>query len=45
MAICRVYRFDKDGHVAGPPHVVDRASDPDAVADARQFVDGLAVEV
>ncbi|MCK1334899.1 hypothetical protein IVB38_02285 [Bradyrhizobium sp. 38] len=45
MAEYRLYRFDKDGHIQGPPVIVDREDDDAAVTQAKQYVDGFAIQV
>ncbi|MGY4330801.1 hypothetical protein ACVWWG_005218 [Bradyrhizobium sp. LB7.2] len=45
MAEYRLYRFDKDGHIQGPPVIVDREDDDAAVTQAKQYVDGVAIQV
>lgn len=41
----RIYRVDKDGHVQGPSVIVSCEDDEAAIAEAKQYVDGLAIEV
>lgn len=41
----RIYRVDKEGHVQGPPVIVSCEDDGTAIAKAKQYVDGLAIEV
>ncbi|MET4289379.1 hypothetical protein ABIB06_000873 [Bradyrhizobium sp. LB8.2] len=41
MAEYRLYRFDKDGHIQGPPVIVDCEDDDAAVTQAKQYVDGV----
>lgn len=45
MADYRLYKLDKDGHVQGPPVIVSCDDDEKAVAQAKQYVDGVAIEV
>ncbi|MGY4368650.1 hypothetical protein ACVW1A_004715 [Bradyrhizobium sp. LB1.3] len=45
MAEYRLYRFDKDGHIQGPPVIVDCEDDDAAVTQAKQYVDGVAIQV
>lgn len=41
----RVYLIDKAGHVAGPPQIISCEDDEAAVVKAKQYVDGVAVEI
>ena len=41
----RFYVVNKDGHIAGPPLVVDCADDEAAVKEAKQLVDGGVIEI
>ena len=41
----RIYTVKKDGHLAGPPTVVDCLDDETAVNEAKQLLDELIVEV
>jgi hypothetical protein len=41
----RIYKISPDNHIAGPPDEVECASDQEAVAQAKQKLNGLAVEV
>jgi hypothetical protein len=41
----RIYRLDRDGHIAGPPKIISCATEQEAVERARQDVDGCAVEL
>jgi hypothetical protein len=45
MADYRLYRLDKDGHVQGPPVIVNCDDDEAAMAEAKQYVDGVAIEI
>jgi hypothetical protein len=41
----RIFTVGPDGHFSGPARVVECADDKQAIRQARQFVDGLDVEV
>jgi hypothetical protein len=41
----RLYRVDKEGHIQEPPVIVDCEDDDAAVAQAKQYVDGVEVQV
>lgn len=41
----RRYPMSKDGHIAGPPTVIDCADDQQAVQAAERLADGHALEV
>lgn len=41
----RLYQFDKAGHIVGPPQEFEFSNDQEALAKARQYVDGKAVEL
>lgn len=45
MAEYRLYRFDKKGHIQGPPVIVECEDDDAAVVQAKQYVDGVAIQV
>ena len=45
MTDYRIYQVDKNGHVQGPPFIVNCEDDETAIAKAKQYVDGLAIEV
>jgi hypothetical protein len=45
MADYRLYRLDKDGHIQGPPVIVTCETDDAALSQAKQYVDGVAIEV
>jgi hypothetical protein len=45
MLSYRVYVVDAEGHVLGPPYIVQFGDDDEAVRQARQYVDGKPVEV
>jgi len=41
----RIYTVKKDGHLIGPPKVVECPNDEAAVTEAKQLLDGLVIEV
>lgn len=41
----RIYTVKKDGHLQGPPKVVECPNDLAAVNEAKQLLDGLIIEV
>jgi hypothetical protein len=41
----RVYRLDHEGHIFAPPHGFTCASDEDAIAAAKQLIDGHDIEL
>jgi hypothetical protein len=41
----RFYSMDKDGHIAGPPAAHELPNDAAAMTEAKQLVNGSAVEV
>jgi hypothetical protein len=41
----RVYPVDHEGHAVAPPHIFLCEDDQAAMAEARKYVDGRAVEV
>jgi len=45
LATYRIYLLDTEGHVAIPARIVECADDQEAIAQARQFVDGKLIEV
>ena len=45
MADYRLYRLDKDGCIDGPPVIVSCDDDEKVVAQAKQYVHGVAIEV
>ena len=45
VADYRIYQFEKARHIVGPPVVITCDADEEAVAEARQYVDGVSVEV
>jgi hypothetical protein len=45
MPAYRVYSIDQTGHVSRPPEIVECADDQEASQKAKQFVDGLDLEV
>ena len=45
MPYYRFYRTTPDGHLLGPPVVVECADDQEAIGNASQMTDGHAVEL
>ena len=45
MGLYRIYMLDAHGHVAAPPNLIECDSDQEAVHHARQYFDGMPVEV
>jgi hypothetical protein len=45
MPVYRLYTMSKDGHIAGPPTVIDCADDQESVQAAEKLADGHALEV
>ena len=41
----RIYTVKKDGHLRGPPKVVECPNDLAVIKEAKQFLDGLLIEV
>ena len=41
----RLYQLDKSGHIGGPPQEWELDDDQQALAKAKQLVDGKALEV
>jgi hypothetical protein len=41
----RFFTLKDDKHIAGPPHVLQCASDHEAVAEGRKLLDGLDLEI
>ena len=41
----RVYLIDKNGHIGGPPTILKCPDDQAAVEQAKQYLDGRAVEI
>jgi len=41
----RFFRVGANGHVFGPPEIMDCTDDDEAVEKAQQLVDGFSVEV
>jgi hypothetical protein len=41
----RLYRVDEEGHIQGAPVIVSCDDDDAAVAQAKQYVDGVAIEI
>jgi hypothetical protein len=45
MTEYRLYRVDDEGHIQGPPVIVSCDDDDAAIAQAKQYVDGVSIEV
>ncbi|OSJ19638.1 hypothetical protein BST63_01890 [Bradyrhizobium canariense] len=45
MAEYRLYRVDHEGHIQGAPLIVSCEDDDAAIAEAKQYVDGVSIEV
>ncbi|MDI3559551.1 hypothetical protein [Bradyrhizobium sp. Arg816] len=45
MAEYRLYRVDKEGHISEAAVIVSCEDDDAAIAEAKQYVDGVAIEV
>jgi hypothetical protein len=45
MPVYRIYTIGKDGHIAGPPVIIDAADDQGARQKAKRVLDGHAIEV
>jgi hypothetical protein len=45
MPLYRLYLLKADGHVLGPPKVVQSPDDRDATEKARQILEGRTIEV
>jgi hypothetical protein len=45
MTPYRFYLFESDGHIAGPPRVVEFPDDRAAIQAAEALLDGKAIEV
>lgn len=41
----RIYTVKKDGHFVGPPKVVECPNDEAVIAEAKQLLNGLRIEV
>jgi hypothetical protein len=41
----RVYVLSDDGHISGPPHVIECEDDQEAVGRAAQYTNGRTVEL
>ncbi len=41
----RVYKINRDGHIAEAPVLMDCADDQDAAEQAKQYIDGKDIEV
>lgn len=45
MPSYRIYQMDSDGHISGPPWIVDCENDQQAIAAAKQHLDGKDLEL
>lgn len=45
MTEYRLYRVDEEGHIQGGPVIITCENDEAAIAQAKQYVDGVAIEV
>ncbi len=45
MPSYRLYELDAAGHIVGPPAILDCATDQEAIRQAQEKMDGLAVEL
>ena len=45
VTVYRVYILDDAGRVGTPPHIIECDEDEEAIRQARQYVDGKAVEI
>jgi hypothetical protein len=45
MSWYRIYRIDDEGHIKGPAIPIEAETDQQALKQARQYVDSLAIEV
>jgi hypothetical protein len=45
MFAYRIYKISSDDHIAGPPVEVECVSDQEAIAQAKQVLNGLDIEV
>jgi hypothetical protein len=45
MPAYRVYVVTNDGHISGPPHVIDCDDDQEAMGKAIQYTNGKSVEL
>jgi hypothetical protein len=41
----RLYKIDPEGHVDGPPQILRCQDDDEASIEARNYVDGHAIEI
>jgi hypothetical protein len=41
----RLYTLKNDGHIAGPPKILQCADDQEAIAEAKKLLDGLDIEI
>jgi hypothetical protein len=45
MPAYRIYVLTTDGHIAGPPQVIERENEQEAIGKAAQLANGKAVEL
>ena len=45
MPMYRVFFVDSHGHIMRPPEIIDATDDHKAIEQAKQFIDGLDLEV
>jgi hypothetical protein len=45
MAVYRYFNIGKEGQVAGPPTANDMPNDAEAIAKAKQLLDGKDIEI
>jgi hypothetical protein len=45
MSHYRVYFVSDDGHISGPPHVIECEDDQEAIGKAAQLTNGRSVEL
>lgn len=45
MIAYRLYRLDSDGRVSGPPRIVQCEDDDAVLIEARNYLDGHAIEI
>jgi hypothetical protein len=45
MRAYRVYVVTDDGHIVGPPHIIECSDDQEAMGKAVQYTNGKAVEL
>jgi hypothetical protein len=45
MPAYRIYTLDDDGHIVGPPAVIDCPDDQAAIQEAKRTLDGKVIEL